>query len=74
MLPQQGSAQRRNTQLSAMPACRWPQLAAHLAARYRRAAAQRSLGAPLPDNAAELLHPCDRRLLCSQAMAEQLLG
>lgn len=53
---------------------RWPHLAAHLAARYRRAAAQRGLGAPLPDNAAELLQPCGRRQLSSGGMAEQLLG
>lgn len=55
---------------------RWPQLAAHLAARYRKCTAQRQLGTSvaLPENAAELLHPCDRRLLSSGGMAEQLLG
>lgn len=52
---------------------RWPALAAHLAARYRQAVAQRQLGIELPENAAELLQPCDRRLLCAANMAGELL-
>lgn len=55
---------------------RWPALAGHLAARYRQAAAQRTLGAGvrLPENAAELLQPGDRRQLSVEHMAAQLLG
>ncbi|PRW20453.1 concanavalin A-like lectin glucanase [Chlorella sorokiniana] len=52
---------------------RWPALAAHLAARYRQAVAQRQLGIALPDNAAELVQPCSRRLLSAAHMAGELL-
>lgn len=52
---------------------RWPALAAHLAARYRQAVAQQQLGIQLPENAAELVQPCDRRLLSAAHMAGELL-
>lgn len=52
---------------------RWPALAAHLAARYRQAVAQQRLGIQLPENAAELVQPCDRRLLSAAHMAGELL-
>lgn len=52
---------------------RWPALAAHLAACYRQAVAQQQLGIVLPENAAELLQPCDRRLLSAAHMAGELM-
>lgn len=55
---------------------RWPALASHLAARYRQAAAERQPGAApqLPEDAAQLLHPGDRRRLSLEHMAAELLG